>query len=100
MSKQEQVLVFGKKIKIKYCDELDEQHGDFNLDKALIRVDSTNPEKIQGITKAHELLHACIGISGLTEILTTEQEEAIVRCIEHGFFPLVADSQLFKNKSK
>ena len=39
-------------------------------------------------TLFHECLHAAFGISGQKQHMTTEQEEAYVRCIEKGLYPL------------
>ena len=36
----------------------------------------------------HELVHAVLHFSGVVELLTDEQEEAVVCAIEHGLFPL------------
>ncbi len=92
------IIVFGRKIKIKYCDSLDGLHGDFNPDKLLIRIDSTNSEKEQRITLLHEVLHASLALGGVSELLSPELEEAIVRNLEYGVFPLVEDSNLLSEE--
>jgi len=37
----------------------------------------------------HEILHGCLDIGGLTNLLTEEMEEAVVRCIENGLGGLI-----------
>ena len=92
------IIIFGKKIKIKYCDDMDGLHGEFIFDKMLIRINRMDCQKEQRLTLAHESLHASLAIGGVCELLSPELEEAIVRNIEHGFFPLVSDCNLLEEK--
>lgn len=37
----------------------------------------------------HEVLHAVLAISGITNLLSTNTEEAIVECLENNLWPLI-----------
>jgi Zn-dependent peptidase ImmA (M78 family) len=43
----------------------------------------------QRSTLFHEILHACLYEGGVTNVLTTMQEEAVVCCLENGLYPQV-----------
>ena len=67
-------------------DPTHEDWGTFNRDTETITISvmgNPDPERIL----FHECVHAAIGFSGLTEILSGEQEEAIVRALEFGLYP-------------
>lgn len=87
------VVVLGKKIKIKRHKKLvdttkRELFGLFDSDTMTIHL-SRSPLHSEKSTLLHEILHAIMFITGQNEILEFEQEEAIVRAIENGLFPLV-----------
>lgn len=88
------VMVFGKKVRIEYRDDMAELHGDFDGSKFLIRINKFQSEKEQRLTIAHEALHAVLFISGISFILNDDLEEAVVRSMENGFLPIVEDAHL------
>jgi hypothetical protein len=87
------IIILGKKIKIKkprkLVDELGQElFGLFDHDKMVIHV-SQSKDHNKYSTFLHEILHAILFISGHNETLEHEQEEAIIRAIEHGLFPIL-----------
>jgi len=82
------VKILGKKIKIEVSKGMDD-HGDFNSAKHLIRLNGRDSKSEREKTLFHELIHASLFIGGINELLTEELEEAIVRNIEHGIFPIL-----------
>lgn len=88
LEKPKSVTIFGKKVKIVYkdTDSDSDLHGEFNLDKMEISIHSASCKRQEDLdnTLLHEYIHACLGITGLTEILSSEQEEALARCLENG----------------
>ena len=66
--------------------------GEFWIDdesgKARIALDKGMDSEYSEKILFHELVHAVLHFSGAIETLSEEQEEAIVRAMEHGLFPL------------
>lgn len=93
------ITICGKTVTIKYIDTEDhegDQWGDFNIDKDLIRIWTKNCPDVEEIL-IHELIHAVIGYTGLTGVLTDDQEEAICRAMQYQLYPvLVLNEQLRK----
>ena len=84
----EQVSVCGREVSITYQRDLDDCDGCFYPDEAEIHVDleaSRDPDQIL----FHELLHAALAFSGVSDLLTESSEEALVSCLEQNIFPLV-----------
>jgi len=79
MGRQSRVRVLGQYFKIIYEDLTAENiDGDTDINKRLIRIDSciTDPEHIRRII-AHEKFHAKLAVSGISELLGEEVEEAL-----------------------
>ena len=72
--------------------EIPDCHGEFWIDdatgKARIALDKGMDSAYSEKILFHELVHAVLHFSGAIETLTDEQEESIVRAMEHGLFPL------------
>jgi hypothetical protein len=84
------VNIGGRKITIKVNDEIDE-HGLYIHDLRRIEI---NPKKDEQVaTLLHECVHAALTISGLSEVLGANTEEAVCRAIE-----LIAPNIYFKTK--
>lgn len=71
---------------------LDEDYADADDVRREIRVDlvkhkkdSVDPE----FSLFHEVLHIALGLSGVSEVLDDKHEEAVVKCLENGLWPLV-----------
>jgi len=59
--------------------------GESNGSERTIRIRDTSP--FHPSTLLHEICHQVLYVSGLTNLLTDELEEAIVTALEHGLFP-------------
>lgn len=80
------IMIMGVKVKIRYMskmifDEEDELHGAFCAESMTIFI-STKSD--MHATLVHELGHAVLAISGLTHLLSSKTEEAVVSAIENG----------------
>lgn len=85
------IIISGHTVTIKYIDTEDhegDQWGDFNIDKDEIRIWTRGCDDVEEIL-IHEIMHAVIGYSGLTGVLTDEQEEAICRLVQYQLYPLL-----------
>ena len=64
-------------------------YGDMDIDKRTIRIRHGLTEEESFDTLMHEVTHAALAISGLTNILDDENlEEAIVRLTDYVLFPV------------
>lgn len=70
-------------IAIKYCDDLDDLHGDFNSDNKTIRINSRYSREQQAETLLHEIMHAVIDDTFAfgDEETAMEKEEKAVRIL-------------------
>lgn len=82
------ISILGKTFKVTVTS-LRGLHGDCDIDKKIIRVNQNSSIEDARETLFHESLHAAFAVSGLKEIITDEQEEAIVRMIEHSIYHIV-----------
>jgi hypothetical protein len=82
------VNVLGQKFKIKYLhpDDMDDCHGQLFLNSREIRIDSMQPLDEMKRTIIHEVMHAVLGVSGVSEKLDPKTEEAICVAMESGVF--------------
>ena len=90
------IRIAGIAFKIQYKQMND--YGLCDIDKKLITIRETlsNQETLETIL--HESLHACLAVSGLSYLLDNEEtEEALIRCIDHLYIPIVK-SQLSRYK--
>lgn len=76
------VEIMGKTIPIVH-EELKGAYAMFWPGKMSISINTTCPDNIIEDALLHELAHAVFEISGLTNILSLEQEEAICRALEN-----------------
>ena len=93
MASRSNITILGKKIKIRRPRKLVDESGNelfglFDRDKLTIYV-SQSPHHDKDSTLLHECIHAIFFITGQTETLEHEQEEAIVRAMEHALAPLI-----------
>jgi hypothetical protein len=49
-------------------------------------------DKLFKATLIHEMMHTVLGITGLTELLKPEMEEAIIRAFEHSLMDCIKDN--------
>jgi len=86
--KNSKISVFGENFNIKFVTLNLSEHelGECNCMTKLIQIRPGLTKELTVKTIAHELTHAAIGISGLTELLSPAQEEAICIVNEHLLF--------------
>ena len=92
--KPKSISIAGVPFKIQYRSIND--FGTCDVDKKLItiRESLSNQETLE--TLLHEALHACLGLSGLSYLINNEDtEEALIRCIDSLYIPLVK-KQLYR----
>lgn len=84
MKRPDRVRILGQWINILYVDLKPEGekanetlYGDCDSTTRIIRVDKSVDDDLCKRIIKHEKMHMKLGLSGLTEILTLEQEEAI-----------------------
>ena len=82
MEKPKKIKVFGQAVTVRYIDKLKNEDGIPCL--GLSHINDRTIELEQGLSKAatarvlrHEIFHMKLGISGLTELLSEELEEAL-----------------------
>ena len=81
------VCVLGHWHEVRLTDELeDKDHGDFDTDTKLIRVNRRSRER--DATGMHEIIHAIFDRSGWSEKLGEEVEEALATVLENGLHPI------------
>lgn len=85
MAKQkvpEYLDILGKCIVIER-KPLKDEHGYYLHDSRKIVLDTGLKGPLVWSVLLHEIIHAYLGVSGVSEILTLEQEEAICRAVEN-----------------
>jgi len=82
------INILGHNYRIVSCP-LDEKHGQFDTDKGEIHIDSKVPPNQLHTTFLHEVLHAALHTGGVSYAMSSDLEEAVVRCLEHALAPLV-----------
>lgn len=93
------VSILGRTIKVTVTN-LKGLHGDFSIDKSLIRIHQAVPAASAKDTLFHECLHAALAISGHNELMSEGQEEGLVRMLEHAFSQIVDVDKLKVDKTK
>jgi len=63
-----------------------EEEGLCSPETREIFINKNYPIEVQRSTLFHEQIHACLYEGGITHILSTDQEEGVVTCIENGLF--------------
>ncbi|HAI19120.1 MAG TPA: hypothetical protein DCM10_14475 [Xanthomarina gelatinilytica] len=86
--KPKTITIAGVPFKIQYKQMND--YGLCDIDKKVItiRESLSNQETLETIL--HEALHACLALSGLSYLINNEDtEEALIRCIDSLYIPIV-----------
>ena len=80
------VSIMGRPYRVEYTKLKKDLFGDCDSGKGLIRVNNKLTARVAQETLLHEVLHAILAESGLTQLLTHVDglEEAIVRGLERG----------------
>lgn len=78
-------MVGGLEFKIIVDEGLQNDYGECDSRECIIKI---NPKHLDSAllvkrTILHEMTHAALGVSGLSEKLTDKQEEAFAVCIEN-----------------
>ncbi len=76
------LTVLGKKIQIVRVP-LEDCHGAYKHDSALIELDTALPEDRAWQVLLHEMVHAYLTISGVAELMDIRLEEAVCRALEN-----------------
>lgn len=91
------VMILGYEFEIRYVDDMpDGQQGEMTGDYRLIKIDAAQKGEELLATVMHEIIHAALFLTGWSEKLGAEEEEGIVRALEHTLAPLY---QLKRTKS-
>jgi len=75
------VLIYGEKIPVKFA-YLPEDHASYEIEKEEIFIDENCKNKNRYLI--HEICHALLVRSGISEILGARLEEAICRAMDQG----------------
>jgi len=97
MYKPKSISIAGIMFKIHYKPMNDFGLCDIDKKTITIRDTLTAQEKLE--TLLHESLHACLAVSGLSYLLNNEEtEEALIRCIDSLYIPIVKNQLYRYNK--
>lgn len=88
MSMPKSIMLMGHRIKIELNDDPD-NHGTCDVPMRTIYIRRTDPISLQRETLLHECVHMILGLSGISQLLSDELEEAIVIAVETGLSPLI-----------
>jgi len=96
------IPVLGVPFEIQYVNKINEEDDSYGecdgpAHKIKIKKSLTNEQK--RLTVFHEILHAALYISGQSELLTEQQEEAIVVALENGLSQLYNLKEEYAHKS-
>lgn len=91
------INVFGKEFDI-IITNLKGLHGDCDATKGVIRIHQNSSIESARSTLFHESIHAALAVSGQNEMLREDQEEALVRMLEHAFYHIVDVNKLRLDK--
>lgn len=86
------IVIGGHTIPVVFGDVDGDDWGEFKSEPMRIDLNArrhTEHPDLLDSTLFHEAWHAAAEISGLTEILTGKQEEAIAKCLERLMWPLL-----------
>lgn len=86
------VQVFGHKVRIVYCHvmpkTLTDSFGVTYFDTKRIYISLEQPRDEMERTLFHEFCHMVLFLSGHSFNMKEDDEEAVVRALEHGLYPL------------
>lgn len=83
MRKPQRIKVLGEWFRVLHMDLSEEGlFGDCDVDNRVIRIDQSLEGKSFKETLKHEKFHAMLRISGISELLGDQLEEAICRLVE------------------
>tara|TARA_R100000742_G_C4256970_1_gene74823 strand:+ start:129 stop:404 length:276 start_codon:yes stop_codon:yes gene_type:complete len=89
MKKPEKIKILGQWAKVQYVDLTkggeavgEVLYGDCDVATRTIRIEKSLDDNLTKRVIKHETMHMKLGLSGLSEILTDEQEEAICVLVE------------------
>ena len=88
MALPKSINLMGHKIKVILNDDPD-NHGTCDVNLRIIWIRGSDSASTQQETLIHECAHMILGLSGVSQLLSEELEEAIVVAIETGFSPLI-----------
>lgn len=82
------VNIMGRVYRVEYSHDLKPKlFGDCDTGRGIIRINATMPKPTQHETLTHEVIHAILYESGMSQLLTLDGlEEGLVRALERGLF--------------
>ena len=81
------ITMAGVRVRLTFRNLSDDDcYGFYSHKRKLIVIDKALSAKDRHDTLRHEMIHAALGISGLS-FCESYEEEAIVRCMDEIFFP-------------
>ena len=66
-----------------------DEHGRFEPDEYTIYLNKSDSPEEQWSTLFHECIHVSFFLGGLSEVLGSQTEEGVVRCVENALWPLL-----------
>lgn len=81
MTKEFAIDILGQRWTVKIC-KLKKAHGKCYCGKREIHVDPSDGRGME--TLMHEVLHAILDVSGMSQLLTEGLEEGIITALENG----------------
>jgi len=82
-SKPTSISILGQNVRIQYMD-LEDMYGCFEQNPLTIKMDKGLEGEAFERVLFHELFHAVVHISGLSELLAHDLEEALATACEYG----------------
>ena len=93
----EKIIVLGQEFTVKLSpDMMEGDYGNCLGMEYLIKISDKLSPEIAAQTLFHEAIHAAFYVSGIAEIVTNKQEEAIVVMIENAFRHIIDIQKLTK----
>lgn len=83
-----EVKILGIPFKIKIVDDL-EDYGETNGPENVIKLNKKFSRDKMESTLLHELVHAALYVSGLSQVLDDKMEEGIAICVENALNSVV-----------
>lgn len=90
MKKPTKVTVMGIPFEVKHPQNVDKEksYGETVGTERVIKVKQSLEGDIFEATLLHEIIHGIFYVSGQTELMSEEQEEALTVALEHGILSL------------
>jgi hypothetical protein len=88
-----EAVVMGFKYKVRFLGLPKETWGESDQGQKLIHIQKTGPLSTQVETYYHEVAHMILHTTGVTQILTAKQEEAVCQSLGIGIAQFVTENE-------